>query len=260
MDAVNKIRHYLLEDADGVTRHLEDFVSVPAFIYRLQEDNYLSISKSIIKTLNLPDEGISFRSFIERMRQEDALKILSIYASDVPAMMRHRENEPLPRLRGFDFSILDGNKRWRHGVVKLDIAGYDANGVPDKLFGIFLLDDVPIEKVEGVYEKSVDEALGRTLAEKIHSVQKEVRRLTRKKRSLATPVITQQEKRLIHGLAKGFSTREIAAQMNLSVYTVEGYRKALLRKFNARNTVQMVLKAGHINPDLLSETPPDSGG
>jgi AraC-like DNA-binding protein len=175
MAALHQIRHHLLHDADSIANSLEDFVSVPAFIYQLQEDNYLSLSRAITDTMGMEKQDLSFKSFLERMHPADCAKALALYVQDVPKLMYHRQGDPPPRLRGFDFSILDQHLRWRRGIVKLDVAGYDSNGQPDKLFGIFLLDDTPIDKVEQIYEQDVREILDGTLIERINEVKAQLR-------------------------------------------------------------------------------------
>lgn len=61
--------------------------------------------------------------------------------------------------------------------------------------------------------------------------------------NLEQVVITPRERQVIHLLAKGYSSRKIAEALEISFHTVESYRKHLLQKFNAKTTVEMVLKA-----------------
>ena len=44
-------------------------------------------------------------------------------------------------------------------------------------------------------------------------------------------------------LRRGLSTREIAERMEISFNTVETHRKKMLRKFKAKNTAEMMVKA-----------------
>jgi DNA-binding NarL/FixJ family response regulator len=66
--------------------------------------------------------------------------------------------------------------------------------------------------------------------------------------NLEQVVITPREREVVHLLAKGFSSRKIAVELQISFHTVESYRKHLLQKFNARTTVEMVLKASDVLP------------
>lgn len=56
-------------------------------------------------------------------------------------------------------------------------------------------------------------------------------------------VPTKRELDVLQAVAKGFSTHEIAALLAISENTVETFRKRLISKFGARNTIDMVIKA-----------------
>lgn len=62
-------------------------------------------------------------------------------------------------------------------------------------------------------------------------------------------LITPREREIMHGLAHGLSTKKIATQIGISFHTVETHRKKLLHKFEAHNTVEMMLKAGRLLPE-----------
>jgi len=67
--------------------------------------------------------------------------------------------------------------------------------------------------------------------------------------------VTPREKEVIHFLAHGLSSRKIADQMGISFHTVESFRKKLLHKFNAKTTIEMVLKAYNVLPKEFWITP-----
>lgn len=56
-------------------------------------------------------------------------------------------------------------------------------------------------------------------------------------------MLTRREKEVLQLIAKGFSSKEIAAKLNLSMRTVENHRKHLLGKFDARNMIALVRKS-----------------
>ena len=60
------------------------------------------------------------------------------------------------------------------------------------------------------------------------------------------PYITGREKEIVRLLAEGFSTKEMAQLLNISSHTVETYRKNLLLKLQARNTVHLIAKASRM--------------
>jgi DNA-binding CsgD family transcriptional regulator len=248
MAAIDSIRYYLQQDEEGVGRHLEDFVSVPAFIYYLQKDSYLSASKALLHNLGLALNGLRFQSFLERMHPNDRLHVLSSYSREVPALMHHREGQPTPALQTLRFRIKDSHQRYRAATVKIDIAGFDAAGRPDKVLGVFWLEETPLDEVERVWEQPMETLGGDALAMRITAVHQHMKRAIHQDGKKA-PVITPREKDIMHGLAKGFSTKVIAQQLGISFHTVETHRKILLQKFEARNTVQMMLKAGRWLPE-----------
>ena len=47
--------------------------------------------------------------------------------------------------------------------------------------------------------------------------------------------LTPREKEVLKLIAQEYTTQEIAEQLNLSRYTIEGYRKTLLGKLNVKN-------------------------
>jgi DNA-binding NarL/FixJ family response regulator len=75
-----------------------------------------------------------------------------------------------------------------------------------------------------------------------------MKRIMKETENLEEVVVTPREREVVHLLAKGLSSRKIAAELQISFHTVESYRKHLLQKFNARTTVEMVLKANDVLP------------
>ena len=59
----------------------------------------------------------------------------------------------------------------------------------------------------------------------------------------AKDVPTPRELDVLRGISRGLNTHEIAVELGISDNTVETFRKRLISKFGARNSVDMVLKA-----------------
>jgi two-component system, NarL family, response regulator NreC len=55
--------------------------------------------------------------------------------------------------------------------------------------------------------------------------------------------LTNREKEVLQLLAEGKSNKEVAAILNLSLYTVESHRTNLMQKLNLHNTAEIVLYA-----------------
>jgi len=56
-------------------------------------------------------------------------------------------------------------------------------------------------------------------------------------------LLTEREKEILQLLAEGKTNKEVAAALDLSVYTVEGHRGNLMQKLKLRNTAEIVLYA-----------------
>ncbi|WP_289054682.1 response regulator [Carboxylicivirga marina] len=55
--------------------------------------------------------------------------------------------------------------------------------------------------------------------------------------------LTDNELSTLEMICKGYTNKEIADQMCLSIKTIEKYRNTLIKKTNSRNTAQLVMKA-----------------
>lgn len=58
--------------------------------------------------------------------------------------------------------------------------------------------------------------------------------------------LTLREMEVLQAIAKGYNTREIANLLHVSDNTIESHRKSLMSKLEARNAVDLVLKAIHL--------------
>lgn len=59
---------------------------------------------------------------------------------------------------------------------------------------------------------------------------------------MSRKTLSEREKEVADLLCKGFSSKEISEQLNISFYTVESHRKNLLKKLEAKNTAEMVYR------------------
>lgn len=56
-------------------------------------------------------------------------------------------------------------------------------------------------------------------------------------------ILGRREKEVLDLIKDGYTNGEIASQLNISVYTVDTYRKSLLSKLEVRNTAELIKKA-----------------
>lgn len=59
----------------------------------------------------------------------------------------------------------------------------------------------------------------------------------------ASPPLNSRELEIIRLIMDGQSTKEIAAQLNLSMHTINAYRKSLLKKMEVHSPAEMAIKA-----------------
>ena len=70
--------------------------------------------------------------------------------------------------------------------------------------------------------------------------------LAKKIRQISTneiPQFTQKENEVLRLICKGYSTEEMASELNISKRTLEGYRAKLLQKTSLNNTINLVIYA-----------------
>lgn len=55
--------------------------------------------------------------------------------------------------------------------------------------------------------------------------------------------VTSREKEVLALVGGGYSTKEIAERLSISHHTVETHRKNLLKKYNAKNSAELIQKS-----------------
>lgn len=60
-------------------------------------------------------------------------------------------------------------------------------------------------------------------------------------------ILTRREKEVLELIADGLTNNEIAAQLYISITTVDTHRKNLLNKFDSRNVASLVRRASQLN-------------
>ena len=54
--------------------------------------------------------------------------------------------------------------------------------------------------------------------------------------------LTNKEREVFSLVSSGLTTKEIASRLNLSHHTIESHRKNLLKKFQAKNSAELIQK------------------
>lgn len=68
-----------------------------------------------------------------------------------------------------------------------------------------------------------------------------------RKQQLASVALSSRENQVAHELLNGASNREIAVKLNISYKTVKFYMNQIIRKFDVRNRVEVVLELQRMN-------------
>jgi DNA-binding NarL/FixJ family response regulator len=68
------------------------------------------------------------------------------------------------------------------------------------------------------------------------------RRIGRGRANVA-PALTPRQKQILHLITQGYTSREIAEQLRISVQTVEVHRFNLMRRLEVRNVAQLIRQA-----------------
>lgn len=70
-----------------------------------------------------------------------------------------------------------------------------------------------------------------------------------------TFTITRREQEIIQLMSRGLSSKQIAYELHISLYTVQAHRRNILKKMNQNNSISvinMALNAGLINLQVPS--------
>ncbi|MFH0757022.1 MAG: LuxR C-terminal-related transcriptional regulator [Bacteroidota bacterium] len=59
--------------------------------------------------------------------------------------------------------------------------------------------------------------------------------------------LTRRELEILILIIQGFSSKQIASELSISLYTVKDYRKSLLLKLSAKNCAELCYKAARYN-------------
>lgn len=60
-------------------------------------------------------------------------------------------------------------------------------------------------------------------------------------------LVTQRELQVLKKLSEGLTVKEIASSLYVSSHTIDSHKKNLLLKFNARNSVDLIVKSIKLN-------------
>lgn len=68
----------------------------------------------------------------------------------------------------------------------------------------------------------------------------------KKEKISAIDKLTKRERDVLHATCLGYTSKDIAIHYDISHHTVEMHRKNLINKLNARNTANLIYRAGSL--------------
>jgi DNA-binding CsgD family transcriptional regulator len=219
----------------GLARLFSEMISVPAFIYNFVDDKYLAISKSLAEVLPLDEVmGHGMAQWIHRIHPEDFPTFSEAYRHDMSGLSQLRTGNPIFTMKVVPLRIASVHLEWIPALIKCDVFGYDSHGRANCIFGLLLTDQSLGKADESLLGQNDWEALRR-----VH--EKYFGKLTAA--APAHTAVTAREGEVLNLLHEGMSTRQISAQLKISMHTVESHRKNLMQKFDSHTSAELVAKA-----------------
>ncbi len=119
-----------------------------------------------------------------------------------------------------------------------------------------------VEKVGALQEfREALQAVGAGRVYFCRSSSEAVRNLVNLKpaRAARSPKLSERERTVLQAIARGMSSKEIAALLNLSIHTVVNHRTRLMKKTGLRGVAQLSLYAAQIGLVDEGDRPPPAG-
>lgn len=130
----------------------------------------------------------------------------------------------------FQVRVLNAKDQYVNVISSHQVFQQDKNGKAWIIMGMMDLspDQTPAEKVKRT-------VLNRKTGELITSPS-----------VITGKQLTNREKEILFMIRQGLLSKEIAAKLNLSIYTVHNHRKSILSKLNADNAIEAINTAGEL--------------
>ena len=211
---------------------LSDILPSAIYILDYRSNNYLFVSESCENILGYKNEifyekGRSFTSTL--IHPED----LKIYSSNLfSEFINFSKNIPREELKYYRFNILMRYKKADKNYIKtlqqFVILESTDDGNPLLVMGVMtdISSHISSNRVSLSISKCKD---GITKTP-----------FTSEYQMLASDKISLRENEILSNLIKGYSSKEIADKLFLSVYTVNAHRRNLLKKTTSKNTIELI--------------------
>lgn len=208
---------------------------------------------SAIRILVADDHGVVRKGLRLILERHDGLEVIGEAADGREAVRLAGELSPdivimdvgMPQLNGIDATAQILHRDPRAGVIILSMhsdEGYIVRALSAGAKGYLLKDSLEEDLVQAVRivaqgRPFFSPRITQTLLDDY------VRQLRQKGLQDSYDLLTEREKEVLQLIAEGKSNKEVAAILDLSVYTVETHRTNLMQKLNLHNTAEIVLYA-----------------
>ncbi len=208
---------------------------------------------SNVRVLLADDHGIVRRGLHYLLERSPGFEVVGEAADGREAVKLAAELHPdvvimdiaMPNLNGIDATAQIVRKHPETGVIILSMhsdESYLVRALSAGARGYLLKDSAEADLMRAVQAVSqgrpfFSPAIAETLLEDY------VRRLQQRNLKDSYDLLTDREKEVLQLLAEGKSNKEVAALLDLSLYTVETHRANLMQKLNLHNTAEIVLYA-----------------
>lgn len=206
-----------------------------------------------IKVLLADDHGVVRKGLRFLIEQEEGLAVCGEAADGREAVRLARELEPnvvvmdiaMPQLNGIDATAQIVRALPSTGVLILSMHGdesYLLRALEAGARGYLLKDTAEEDLVRAIRvvasgKPFFSPAISQTLLEDY------IRTLQQRGQQDSYSLLTEREREILQLLAEGRSNKDVAALLDLSVYTVETHRTRIMQKLNLHNTAELVLYA-----------------
>ncbi len=206
-----------------------------------------------IRILLADDHGIVRRGLHYMLERAPGMEVAGEAADGREAVKMAESLNPdvvvmdiaMPNLNGIEATAQIVKRNPKIGVIILSVHSdetYIARALSSGAKGYLLKDSAEADLIRAV--RAVSEgrpffspAITQTLLEDY------MRRLQQQNLQDSYDLLTDREKEILQLLAEGKSNKEVAALLELSLYTVETHRSNMMQKLNLHNTAEIVLYA-----------------
>lgn len=203
--------------------------------------------KNKVKVIIIDDHPIVLQGFANILRTEDDIELVSTFVGT-------REGIDFIATNHIDIVLLDINMPEINGIDACEMITKGNHEC--KVIAISNNNEYSIIQrmlQSGACGYILKNASARELIKCIHyavlglpAISREVSEILKSKKAGDIPKVTRRENEILHLLAKGMTSPEIAEKIFVSPLTIETHRRNLIQKFGVSNTPSLIHKAAEL--------------